>query len=93
MLGSIAGDIIGSVYEWNRIKTTDFPLFQKACDFTDDTVMTIATACSILNNIPYAHSYKDYGEKYPGRGYGGRFQEWLWSDSQQPYNSWEMDLP
>jgi len=27
MLGAIAGDVIGSVYEWNNIKTTDFPLF------------------------------------------------------------------
>lgn len=88
MLGSIAGDIIGSVYEGQRIKTTDFPLFQNNSIFTDDTVMTIATAVSILNNIPYAQSYKDFGRKYPGRGYGDRFQQWLLSDSLQPYNSW-----
>jgi len=88
MFGSIAGDIIGSVYEWDRIKTTEFPLFQSNSDYTDDSVLTIATAYSILNNVPYAQSYKDYGRKYPGRGYGGRFQEWLYADDLQPYHSW-----
>ena len=68
MIGSIAGDIIGSVYEWHRIKTTDFPLFQNNSIFTDDSVLTIATTYSILNNIPYAQSYKDFGKRYPGRG-------------------------
>jgi ADP-ribosylglycohydrolase len=88
MLGSIAGDIIGSVYEWERIKTTDFPLFQGRSDYTDDSVLTIATAYSILNHIPYARSYKDISRKYPGRGYGGRFQGWIMSDCLEPYNSW-----
>ena len=41
MLGAIIGDIVGSVYEWNNIKTKDFPLFRDDCFFTDDTVMTI----------------------------------------------------
>ena len=44
MLGAIIGDIIGSVYEWHNIKTTDFPLFQRRCRPTDDSVMTIAVA-------------------------------------------------
>ena len=88
MLGSIAGDIIGSVYEHHSIKTTVFPLFQNNSIFTDDTVMTMATASSILNHIPYAQSYKDFGRNYPGRGYGDRFQDWLLSNSLQPYNSW-----
>ncbi|MCP4611709.1 MAG: ADP-ribosylglycohydrolase family protein [Planctomycetes bacterium] len=88
MLGSIAGDIIGSVYEWNRIKTTDFPIFQDKCDYTDDSVLTIATAYSILNNESYAQCYKDFSRRYPGRGYGGRFQEWILSETLAPYNSW-----
>lgn len=88
MLGSIAGDIIGSVYEWHRIKTTDFPLFQNNSIFTDDSVLTMASAYSILNNVPYAQSYKDFGRRYPGRGYGDRFQHWLHSESLQPHNSW-----
>ena len=44
MLGAIIGDIVGSVYEWNNIKTKEFPLFSEKCFFTDDTVMTIAVA-------------------------------------------------
>jgi len=88
MFGSITGDIIGSVYEWDRIKTTDFPLFQKLSDFTDDSVLTIATAFSILNGVSYAQSYKNFSRKYPGRGYGGKFQNWIKSDTLEPYNSW-----
>ncbi len=49
MLGAIIGDIVGSVYEWNNIKTKDFPLFRKDCFFTDDTVMTCAVAEAIMN--------------------------------------------
>lgn len=88
MLGAIAGDIIGSVYEWYGIKTTEFPLFQQECDFTDDTVMTIATAHSILNNVDYAQSYRMFGRRYPNRGYGGYFRIWLATDEAEPYNSW-----
>lgn len=44
MLGAIIGDIVGSAYEWNNIKTKDFPLFTKASHFTDDTVMTLAVS-------------------------------------------------
>ena len=88
MLGSIAGDIIGSVYEWDRIKTTEFPLFQDKSDYTDDSVLTIATAYSILNNAHYAQSYKDFSRRYRGRGYGGSFQGWIMSDTFEPYNSW-----
>ncbi|NIP25913.1 MAG: ADP-ribosylglycohydrolase family protein [Phycisphaerae bacterium] len=88
MLGAIAGDIIGSVYEWYGIKTTEFPLFQQECDFTDDTVMTIATAHSILNDVDYAQSYRMFGRRYPNRGYGGYFRIWLATDEAEPYNSW-----
>ncbi len=88
MLGAIAGDIIGSVYEWYGIKTTEFPLFQQECDFTDDTVMTIATAHSILNDVDYAQSYRMFGRRYPNRGYGGYFRIWLATDEAGPYNSW-----
>ena len=44
MIGAIAGDIIGSIYEWHNIKTTDFPLFSPGSRFTDDSVLTIALA-------------------------------------------------
>lgn len=48
MLGAIIGDIVGSVYEWNNIKTKDFKLFKPNCFFTDDTVMTVAVAKALL---------------------------------------------
>lgn len=88
MLGSIAGDIIGSVYEWDNIKTTEFPLFRNDCDFTDDSVLTIATAYSIVENVGYAESYQSFSRRYPGRGYGGNFGVWIYSEVPEPYNSW-----
>lgn len=88
MLGAIAGDIIGSVYEANPIKTTEFPLFGAGATFTDDTVLTIATAQAILNQVGYAESYKEFGRAYPHSGYGGSFIGWLLSESSEPYNSW-----
>jgi ADP-ribosylglycohydrolase len=88
MLGAIAGDVIGSVYEHRPIKTTKFPLFHQNCRFTDDTVMTIAVANSILEGIDYATSLKTFGRKYPTAGYGGTFIKWLFQAEVQPYNSW-----
>ena len=87
MLGAIAGDIIGSVYEWERIKTKDFPLFGEGVAFTDDSVCTVAVADCILRGGDFARSLKDYGRRYPGRGYGGMFAHWLASESLKPYGS------
>jgi len=91
MLGAIIGDIIGSVYEWDNIKTKDFPLFRDDCFFTDDTVMTIAIAEAIMNGgkrNDFIDSMKKWGRKYPNAGYGGNFVAWLNSDNREPYNSW-----
>ncbi len=88
MLGAIAGDVIGSVYERYRIKTEDFPLFHPRCRFTDDTVMTAAIAYAILESVDYATAMKAFGRKYPNAGYGGAFIEWIFEDEVQPYNSW-----
>lgn len=91
MLGAIIGDIVGSVYEWNNIKTKDFPLFRDDCFFTDDTVMTIAVADAIMQGGErdnFIDSMKKWGRLYPDSGYGGRFGAWLFSDDREPYNSW-----
>ena len=91
MLGAIIGDIAGSVYEWNNIKTKDFPLFREECVFTDDTVMTIATAEALMNGgeaDDFIDAYKKWGRLYPHAGYGGRFGIWLRDDDREPYNSW-----
>jgi len=88
MIGAIAGDVIGSVYEFFNVKTTDFPLFQNESSFTDDTVMTIAVADHILNGKGYVYVFKHWGNKYPEAGYGGNFARWLFSEDTRPYNSW-----
>jgi ADP-ribosylglycohydrolase len=88
MIGAIAGDIIGSVYELTPIKRKEFPLFSKHCIFTDDTVLTVALADSILNDQPYLNKLKEYYRAYPWAGYGGHFESWANSASTKPYNSW-----
>ena len=87
MLGAIAGDIIGSVYEWQRTKTTDFPLFSPDSTFTDDTVLTIAVAQSILSGKSYRECVIDFATRYPNRGYGGFFRQWIKAGDLEPYNS------
>lgn len=90
MIGAIAGDIIGSVYEFDNIKTTDFPLFTAESDYTDDTIMTVAVADWLLNGRDLAKVMQRYGREYPypTGGYGGRFSGWLREKDPQPYNSW-----
>lgn len=88
MLGAIIGDIIGSAYEWNNVKNKEFELFTDATNFTDDTVMTIATIDAIINDIPFNKSYKKWFRKYPNEDYGGNFYYWGNSNSMEPYNSW-----
>ncbi len=87
MLGAIAGDIIGSVYERKNIKTKDFPLFSPSSRFTDDTVLTIAIADAILNGDSYVGYLKSYFRRYPNRGFGGNFRIWGASNSWEPYYS------
>ena len=88
MIGAITGDIIGSVYEWKNIKTKQFDLFSSDCCFTDDTVLTVALAESILTHTDYASLMKAYYRRYPGAGYGGFFHRWAQAHESQPYNSW-----
>jgi ADP-ribosylglycohydrolase len=88
MIGAIAGDIIGSIYESRPIKTTAFPLFHKHCHPTDDTILTVALADSILNGVDYVRCLKDYFVRYPHAGYGASFARWAMSMSTRPYNSW-----
>jgi ADP-ribosylglycohydrolase len=88
MIGAIAGDIIGSPYEYSQIKTKDFPLFQRRCEFTDDTILTVAVADAILAGRPYVDSIREIGRRYPHADYGGSFSSWLHADDPRAYNSW-----
>ena len=95
MIGAIIGDIVGSRFEFDNIKTKDFELFSHDCEFTDDSVMTLAIARAILEaNGDYdklgglaVKNMRDIGRPYPNCGYGGMFYRWMYSDNMGPYNS------
>ena len=87
MLGAITGDIFGAAYEWNAQKIEDFDLFAKRRFFTDDTVLTVATADALLGDGDFRKAYHLWGRRYPDAGYGARFLQWLSSDQPQPYSS------
>ena len=44
MIGTVIGDVVGSVYEFDNIRRKDFPLFSEECEATDDSIMAIAVA-------------------------------------------------
>ena len=94
--GAIIGDIVGSIYEFNNIKTKDFPFFPMYGYITDDSCMTIAVANAItkwkhdggdLQEITI-ESMRQIGFKHPDMGYGGSFARWLFNKENEPYNSW-----
>ncbi len=87
MLGAIAGDIIGSVYEHHNVKHKDFILLSQDAFFTDDTVLTMALADTLLNGTCYVDNLKSYYHRYPDAGFGGYFIRWARSKDTQPYNS------
>ena len=84
MLGAIIGDIVGSVYEFDNIKKTDFPFFSQRSTYTDDSIMTVAVAEWLLTDNDLTHEKLEgimvkYAEAYsfPMGGYGGGFAQWL----------------
>ena len=95
MIGAIIGDIVGSRFEWNNIKTKDFEFFTHACKVTDDSIMTLALAKAILEaNGNYDNlgdlavkNMREIGRPYPNCGYGGMFRQWMYSDTMGAYNS------
>ena len=92
MLGAIAGDMIGSRFEFANCKSTEFELFSGESTYTDDTVLTVAVADWILHGdgsvADLVAKLKDYTRQHPDRGYGGSFIHWAMSDDPRPYNSW-----
>jgi type I restriction enzyme M protein len=94
-VGAIIGDIVGSRFEFNNIKTKEFEFFHERCKFTDDSVMSLAVAKALMDcgedydklGAKAIESMRELGEAYPGRGYGGMFRKWLHADYPAPYNS------
>ena len=89
MLGAIIGDIVGSRFEFNNTNRLDFELFTPECDFTDDTICTIAVADAILQDVPFEQTLLHWCKRfpYPKGGYGGSFARWVHSPTPMPYNS------
>jgi ADP-ribosylglycohydrolase len=87
MKGAIIGDIIGSAFIHENLKSTDFQLFRPTSAFTDDTVLTMATADSILNGTNYQTSITNWVKKYPNAGYRNTFLNWIRGNSTEPYIS------
>ena len=92
IIGAIAGDVIGSAYEFNPTRDHQFELFTPESTFTDDTVLTMANALWLLEDERHSPEklveiMLDFCRKYPDRGYGGRFARWIHDSDPQPYNS------
>lgn len=96
MLGAIIGDVVGSRFEWNNLKSKDFDFLTDECTVTDDSVMTLAIAKSIMESANDSEkigelairNMQEIGQKYPNAGYGGFFISWLFDEDPEPYNSW-----
>ena len=93
MIGSIIGDIVGSIYEFDNIHTKDFELFTPAMSYTDDSILTFATAEWLLCGGPVARLYARYVVEYPAPmgNYGPMFEAWASEAAKgeipAPYNS------
>ena len=89
MLGAIIGDIVGSRFEFNNTSDFDFELFTSECDYTDDSICTVAVADAILNNRSYQEAMLAWCRKYPYPmgSYGMSFKRWIHSAHPKPYNS------
>ena len=88
MLGVIVGDIVGSIYEADPIKSKDFPLFHPAATFSDDTICTLAVADCLVSGGDFARYLRGYVRSYPDRGYGQMFLEWAFARDAPAYGSW-----
>ena len=94
MLGAIFGDMAGSIYEFDNIKTTDFKLLGPGTEFTDDSVLTVAVADWLLQDdrseAKLVETLRSYVRRYPDPmgAYGGGFLHWAYSASPHAYGSY-----
>ena len=88
MIGAIAGDVVGSVFEQSNVKSKEFPLFSRKSRFTDDTVMSLALADALLHGRGIAENFRRFHDWYPRAGYGHLFKNWALTPGLGPYNSY-----
>lgn len=95
MLGAIIGDIAGSKYEFNNARTEDFILMGPGCDYTDDTICTVAVADAAMTDQDYATHLQAWCRRYPHPmgSYGGNFARWIHMEKPEPYGSWGNGAP
>jgi ADP-ribosylglycohydrolase len=87
MKGAIIGDIIGSAFINEDLSGTDFQLFRPTSEFTDDTVLTLATADALLSNKDYKASILEWVRRFPDAGYRKDFLKWVENDGNDIYIS------
>ncbi|KEZ76598.1 ADP-ribosylglycohydrolase family protein [Salinisphaera hydrothermalis] len=88
MIGAITGDIVGSVYEFDNHRDKRFPLFREDAFFTDDTVLSVALAETLMHGGDYGEAMRRWYRRYPDASYGGMFRQWARTDDAGPYYSW-----
>ena len=95
LLGAIAGDTIGSIYEFDPVKNYDFTLLDEQMEYTDDSILTLAVAEWLMDDPTHSpiilqERLRYWGNKYrnPKGSYGNRFYKWLLDSNPQPYQSW-----
>ena len=89
VLGTIVGDVVGSVYEsrWTKVDDRAFPLLAPGSRPTDDTVLSLAVAEAVRTDAAFAPTLQRWARQYPHAGYGGMFKAWMAADDPQPYGS------
>lgn len=95
MLGAIIGDIAGSKYEFNNVRTEEFEFMGVGCDYTDDSICTVAVAEAAMTDQDYASHLQAWCRKYPHPmgSYGGNFARWIHQEKPEPYGSWGNGAP
>lgn len=97
MWGAIVGDIVGSRFEFHNYRKKDFELFTSESFFTDDTVLTVAVAKTLLKfdaivdegefKRELVSAFHTYGRNYISSGFGGSFFQWVLGRKTEPYYS------
>ena len=90
MIGCLIGDIAGSSREFKNISNRDFEIFERKSTYTDDSILSIATADVLIDGVKasYGNYYLDYAKSFPNRGWGGSFEKMIKSGTLVPYNSY-----
>ena len=96
VLGAILGDIAGSRFEFKRpfwLDIQNCELFTKDCEFTDDTVMTLAVKKAVITRADLVKTMKEIGRHYPDCGYGESFAGGYWEKIQNLITVMATDPP